>query len=51
MAREKDRHGVRILLGQFGAAFDIGEEEGNRAGGEVIRVFHLLCIQSPAPLS
>ncbi len=35
MARQKNRHGVWILLRQFRAAFDVGEEEGDGARGKV----------------
>jgi len=31
MAREQSRHGIRILLCEFGTAFNIGEEEGDGA--------------------
>ena len=33
MPRQQSRQRIRILLRQIRAAFDIGEQEGDRAGG------------------
>ena len=35
MSRQKHRHLIWMLLCQFGAAFDVGEEEGNRSRREI----------------
>jgi hypothetical protein len=34
MSRKQGKYGIRILLCQFGAALDVGEEEGDGARGE-----------------
>ncbi len=35
MPRQQGHHFIWMLLCEFGASFDVGEEEGDGAGGEV----------------
>ena len=41
MARQQLWHLLRMFLRQPGAAFDVGEEEGDGAGRELVLVSHL----------